>query len=32
MWTLWMTNTVCVGFLGALPFLPIYFIAPIIPS
>ena len=23
MWALWWTNTVCVGFLGALPFLPL---------
>ena len=32
MWALWWTNTVCVGFLGVLPFPLTFFIPPIIPS
>jgi len=31
MWALWWTNTVCVGFLGVLPFPPTFFIPPIHP-
>jgi len=31
MWALCWTNTVCVGFLGVLPFPPTFFIPPIYP-
>ena len=32
MWDLWWTNILCVGFIGDLPFPPIFFIPQIIPS